>query len=419
MKMRLRIMLFFAALNVLALASGFYVIDRLESARDARSEKTAQASARIASQQARSAPVPTAVRTVLVVQTNQFEWHQLESSDYRQYIANLRSVGCPEATIRDIIMTDVMRLYAQRRGQSSHNGRDFKYWETNEKRKLKQSQFEQNEKQLARIDRDLPAVLRELLGINYERELNKYFIDTSEDDRRLAFLSEDKRSQLATLRDQFEARRERVLAEAQSGALSSAQINAIKQIETERRQALDSILTPEEREQYELASSETADRLRAELIGFNPSEKEFREIFTRQQQLDAKYQYQDIQDESVRAAKAADQAKLEDDLKGILGESRMEEFTRSKDEEYRNIYSFAEQYDLPASTSENLIELRKIVETERQNLLSDPQIPADRLAMALKAMQFETEKQFRQTLGDKAYAAYAQGVGAWIQNMGN
>ena len=328
MKMRLRIMLFFAALNVLALASGFYVIDRLEAARHARSEKTAQASARVASQQARSAPVPTAVRTVLVVQTNQFEWRQLESSDYRQYIANLRSVGCPEATIRDIIMTDVMRLYAQRRGQSSHNGRDFKYWETNEKRKLKQSQFEQNEKQLARIDRDLPAVLRELLGINYERELNKYFIDTSEDDRRLAFLSEDKRSQLATLRDQFEARRERVLAEAQSGALSSAQTNAVKQIETERRQALDSILTPEEREQYELAN-------------------------------------------------------------------------------------------LPASTSENLIELRKIVETERQKLLSDPQIPADRRAMGLKAMQFETEKQFRQTLGDKAYAAYAQGVGAWIQNMGN
>jgi hypothetical protein len=41
-----------------------------------------------------------------------FTWRQIESSDYRAYIANIRSIGCPEQTIRDIIVADVHGLYA-------------------------------------------------------------------------------------------------------------------------------------------------------------------------------------------------------------------------------------------------------------------------------------------------------------------
>ena len=46
-----------------------------------------------------------------------FQWRQLESSDYRTYIANLKAVGCPRQTIRDIITADVDSLYAARRQQ--------------------------------------------------------------------------------------------------------------------------------------------------------------------------------------------------------------------------------------------------------------------------------------------------------------
>jgi hypothetical protein len=44
-----------------------------------------------------------------------FNWSQVESSDYRTYIANLRSIGFPEQTIRDIITADVDSQYAPRR----------------------------------------------------------------------------------------------------------------------------------------------------------------------------------------------------------------------------------------------------------------------------------------------------------------
>jgi hypothetical protein len=39
-----------------------------------------------------------------------FHWSQLESTNYQSYIANLRAVGCPEQTIRDIIAADLSSL---------------------------------------------------------------------------------------------------------------------------------------------------------------------------------------------------------------------------------------------------------------------------------------------------------------------
>src|SRR5260370_2220938 len=44
-----------------------------------------------------------------------FHWEQIESADYRTYVANLRKAGCPEQTVRDIIVADVHSLYVARR----------------------------------------------------------------------------------------------------------------------------------------------------------------------------------------------------------------------------------------------------------------------------------------------------------------
>ena len=46
-----------------------------------------------------------------------FHWSKIESTDYRRYISNLRGIGCPEQTIRDIITADIDSLYASKRKQ--------------------------------------------------------------------------------------------------------------------------------------------------------------------------------------------------------------------------------------------------------------------------------------------------------------
>ena len=46
-----------------------------------------------------------------------FRWSHIESTNYLVYIGNLRRIGCPEQTIRDLISADVDTLYAPRRAQ--------------------------------------------------------------------------------------------------------------------------------------------------------------------------------------------------------------------------------------------------------------------------------------------------------------
>ena len=49
-----------------------------------------------------------------IAEARPFHWAQIEAADYRTYIGNLRGIGCPEQTIRDIIIADVHSLYAPR-----------------------------------------------------------------------------------------------------------------------------------------------------------------------------------------------------------------------------------------------------------------------------------------------------------------
>src|SRR5712671_1846172 len=54
-------------------------------------------------------------KTNTIVRRQFFSWQEVESPDYPTYVANLRDIGCPEQTIRDIIIADVNSLYAKRR----------------------------------------------------------------------------------------------------------------------------------------------------------------------------------------------------------------------------------------------------------------------------------------------------------------
>jgi hypothetical protein len=415
--MKMRFVVLLLLLNVAAVAAGFVFFDNYWGRRTDQERATAQTELAAWKARAATPESPAPAERLVVYQTNDFHWSQLESTNYRQFIANLRAIDCPETTIKDIIVTDVMRLYAQRRGQYYHNGRPFHYWETNDKRKLTQPQLEERDKQLALIDKELPAVLRELLGINYERELNKYFVDADEDGSRLGFLSDDQRTQVLSLREQFEGQRERILYNLPNGKAAPSDIEQLRQIDQEQDEALAQVLSPQQKEQYELSTSATADRLRQQLIGFNPTEEEFLNLYQRQKTIDEAYEFEDTNDATVSAAKASDEAEAMKAFKGNLADERVTQLDRSQDPDYQNLCVLSQRYELPADTSDTLLDMRQAAQEERQKLLSNKNIPPERVATALQAIQAETEKAARAALGEEAYAAYSPSA-AWIKNLG-
>ena len=50
----------------------------------------------------------------VVREAEPFHWSQIESDDYQTYVENLRSIGCPEETIRDLVKQDLDKFYDQR-----------------------------------------------------------------------------------------------------------------------------------------------------------------------------------------------------------------------------------------------------------------------------------------------------------------
>ncbi len=404
------------AANVLILAAAFYYFVYSKTSTPVVETATApEPPVDLKTEAPRPQAEPSNTVSVVIV-TNQFHWRQVESTNYRTYIANLRGIGCPEPTIKDIVLTDIMKLFAARRGQFYQNGREFKFWETGEKRALNARQLEEREKQMSKIDKEVPGVLRDLLGVNYEREVNKYFVDNGEDDRRLGFVSQEKRDRLLALREELEGLKEHLLDPMQGG--KPVDPEALKKIQEHRNEILSQILTPAEREEYDLRTSETAERLRTELVGFNPTEQEFRELYRVWQAHDEKFALLPAADEATKKAKEQDRQRIEAEVMAKLAPERVVDFERAKSQDYQQLSFFAERYELPTTTVQTLSEIKQAAENARQSLLAQPALGETERAVALKAIQQETQQAIRQNLGDKLFPAYTQNAGSWVSALG-
>jgi len=62
-----------------------------------------------------SAALPAAPELAPSPAVERFRWNQLESSDEATFAANLRAVGCPEGTLRDILTGAIAHRYDQQR----------------------------------------------------------------------------------------------------------------------------------------------------------------------------------------------------------------------------------------------------------------------------------------------------------------
>lgn len=109
---------------------------------------------------------------------------------------------------------------------------------------------------------------------------------------------------------------------------------------------------------------------------------------------------------------------MEDELFSALGQGRMADYQTVKSPDYREVFVFSERYDLPDTVSQSLVAMRTVAEQQREQLLANRNLSDETKAQALRAIQAETEKTLRQTLGDKVYAAYAQSAGGWLRELG-
>jgi hypothetical protein len=201
------------------------------------------------------------------------DWRKVESGDYQKYVANLRSVGCPEKTIRDVIIADVNDLYRQRYREIFPPTNRVEYWKPgnpmadlfDEKKNVKELELRKEKREL----------IKALVQSDYDDEQDASTIQLdSFSERLLNFLTVEKRTAMKELEDKFAVKMMQTYKDTWRG--NDGPADAIK---AEKDDAMLEILTPEEKFEYDLRRSDTAMLLRVGLGDFEVSEEEFRAMF--------------------------------------------------------------------------------------------------------------------------------------------
>ena len=424
MKTARRILAFSLAAN-LALA-GWWI---------ARSDRTATASVPTATDAlvvAAAAPKkklePGAVKTATSpaqMPADIRSWKDLQSADLTEFVRRLRTAGCPEETIQDIILAEVNRRYAAKnRELFPDNYANKPFWET---QKVNQDVAEikknrERQQKSREMQKEKSALLVELLGVDPELERRK--ADGLPDyydyyDSQVSFLPESKREAVRKYLDEFQDKQQEFYARNR-GLYDAQYRDEQKQLEAERMQGLAQFLSPQELREFELRQSQMASQLSSELQNTKLTREQYESLFDiRKKYADSIYNYADsaenAQEGSQRAAK--NMAALQAELATAIGSDTAKEIVRGRDYGYQQLNRIAQRNDLPTETVKKVYDFKDTAEASVKLIQADKNLTNEQRQEAFTRIRDETQSAVREALGGAAYTNYIRQGGYWINSI--
>ena len=344
-----------------------------------------------------------------------FHWSRIESRDYVVYIDNLRAIGCPEPTIRDIIYADVSELFVRKR-RASFESMERQFWDFMASDEAQRDDDEWQMKYDALKD-EKGKLLKDLLGDAREQTAEKR--RPPDPQAQLGFLSEEKQDQVARLFEKYiQLRQEMQPPPGQSvGPEGRERLKALmQQQETDLKQ----LLASEEYNEYKLRSSSAAHVVQ-NLYGFTPTEEESRAITRLQMDFAEGLRKSNpaalLDKQAVLAARQQAQKRLDEQMKEALGADRSGEFKRASDPRFQEIYRVAGRYELPQAVAVRVYEIRDAAEQEATRLRQDTRLGEDRRQAALETIEQETERAIARNFGVNGLKTYKRYGGGWLDEM--
>lgn len=361
-------------------------------------------------------PAAAKTRTVTQVVTNtvaqKFDWNAVESDDYKKYIANLRAIGCPEETIRDIITADVNKLYDAKRKALAGPKKKYEFWKPGMMLGAP-ADPERTEKERA-LNKEKRVLLTELLGSAPEEKPDLLAGVASQLDAMFDFLPTEKRSKVMELMQDMQTKMQKAM---ENGAPDPEDMRKVmKDIETE----IGRVLTPEELLDYNLRFSTTATMMRFQLSGFEPTETEFLDLYQKKKAYDDEFGSAfgaPLKGEEQEKQKAAEKA-LDEAVKAQLGQARYDDYKRAQDHAFQAMFRAASREGLGKDAAVKAFDMKKVAEEQAGKIRSDKNLSSDQRTAALRGIRDETERSVKGVLGEKGFTSYERNNGAyWLQGI--
>jgi hypothetical protein len=402
--MNLKIFLAFSL--ILNLALGIYVIRK-----PAGSHSLAQASEAGPAAELAAVPVTIPGETVTNTLVRKITWQMVESPDYREYINNLRAIGCPDETIRDIIVADVNKLYDQKKKEVRGEPRRYEFWKPGNP--FFSSVDGEVMSKIRALDEEKNDVLR-ALGIepDFKTQAAQAF---NPFEAMMDFLPEQKKVQVMKVFMDMQSRMAKLMEDG--GRPDMAEMaKAQKDMEQSIRQ----MLTPEEAIEFDLRFSNTANQLRSQLAGFDPGEEEFMTVFKLRKAFDDEFNpmLRGQENEQERKQREEAQKQLDDALRQALGDTRFQDYKRAQEYDFQQMQTAARRAGLTTDTAVQMHEMKKAAEQQARELRNNRDLPSEQRNELLSAIQQETERSFQQALGEKGWEEYNRGHNTqWLKNL--
>jgi hypothetical protein len=331
--------------------------------------------------------LPAAVMSV----NASFHWTEVESTDYRVYMANLRAIGCPEATIRDIIVADVNDLF-RGRVRDLVNSVTGDFWQLLAAHGAMGKLVNEKGAELGALSKERDQLLEELFEgkdpvrlAGAEAEQTEKFAQLKQT---LDFLPDETVAKILAIRENTEATRAGLEQERPKTDLRKE----FKELEAETERRIQALLTPAEFDEYKLRMH--GGRNPVEMTAFEASEEELRAIA--RLKMDAE----------------PDAKQLEQ----LLGKERLVEYRRALDSAYEQTLKVTDRYDLPAETAALVYQMQKEAQAEAGNVRRDKTRSIEERQATLQVMQAEAERSIEAALGPRVFKTYRK-YNDWLSSF--
>ena len=189
-------------------------------------------------------------------------------------------------------------------------------------------------------------------------------------------------------------------------------------LEKEKLADFAKVLTPQELEEYNLRSSNTASQMRSTLATFNPTEAEFRALFKFQSALDEQYpRPMGPSTPEQTALRQAAEKQFQPQIQALLGPDRYADYQLATDPKYQQINRLVARLELPASTSVEVVNVQENIQKQATALRGNRTLTRDDRNAQITALAQQAQTQLTAALGSSGYEAYKDYGGYWLQNL--
>lgn len=343
--------------------------------------------------------------------TNHFEWSRVETEDFEQLAQNLRAIGCPEKTVRDLVVARGRRALDQ---VSKESEPKLAFWTAGQRRARAQAEAERQErlaqeKITARLERALGLDVflpdPKMMG-EFESQAIMRFM--------LGPLPEETYQKVVTKMARFHERSEALDARMRGVALPADEAELAELQARLHRELAAALPRPQLEEltarlamipQMDEVKFEATDLTLAEVRQLGLIRARISDPFTAQGLLDSD-SLTEAQEEALKTAQ-----------RQFLGEARFAQLERAADSDFQTLFRLGQDENLPREAAVKVFDLRQLTAQEVTQLRQDKSLSDEDRRQRLAQMQSEVQQAALQVLGASASAQYLTRGGAWLTNL--